>query len=245
MLFRSLGSANISQVNTGKLVSDGLWHTVELRYLNKTATVSIDDCDIILSLEHPEEFPKSKRCAGTVTQVLEKRCDLFIESCQRFLDLTGPLYIGGLPAPSTSFQIETHDFFGCIRNVHIDQKFLDLNNYVMEYGTAPGCPEKKNFCLSQPCKNGGKCKEGWGTYRCICPDGFGQKDCSEDAKPVWNLREDSSYLSFTPQLRPIQFPWYNSISLRTLSLSGAIFSILLSNNDTIQLLLEQIGRAHV
>lgn len=31
----SLGSANVSHVHTGKIVSDGLWHTVEVQYFNK------------------------------------------------------------------------------------------------------------------------------------------------------------------------------------------------------------------
>jgi len=82
---------------------------------------------VILSLQHPDEFPTSRSCAGRSSQVLEQRCEMLIESCQRFLDLTGPLYLGGLPAPSTSFQVEAHDFLGCIKDVYIDDKFLDLN----------------------------------------------------------------------------------------------------------------------
>lgn len=108
----------------------------------------------------------------------------------------------------------------------------------MEQGTTPGCPEKKGFCASHPCKNMGKCSDGWGTYYCQCPDGFGQKDCSEDAKPVWNLKDENSYLVFIPQLRPIQFPWYNSLSVRTVKPSGTLATIKLSNNETIKLTLD-------
>jgi len=56
---------------------------------------------------------------------------------------------------------------------------LCLHSYVVEHATVKGCPEKRNFCSSQPCKNGGKCIDGWGTFKCNCADGFGQKDCSE------------------------------------------------------------------
>ncbi|CAL8121926.1 unnamed protein product [Orchesella dallaii] len=234
----SLGSTNLTYVDTGKSMSDGLWHTVEVSYSNQTATVSVDDCDIIMSLENPDEFPPSTSCAGKGTLWLEPRCRSLTESCQRFLDLTGPLYIGGLPAPNGPTQIQTHDFVGCIKNVYINHKFLDLNNYVMEHGTASGCPEKKTFCATHPCKNGGKCSDGWGTYYCQCPDGFGQKDCSEDAKPVWNLRDENSYLVFIPQLRPIGFPWYTSLSVRTVKPTGTLMTIKVSSNETIKLTLD-------
>jgi hypothetical protein len=184
----SLGS-NLTVVETGKAVSDGVWHTVSVQYFNKvcviyrcegtllsetilsggrerrmtfvrlsytceirvvvwlemtiissysfhftlrisyfqTATVSVDKCDVILTLENPDEFPRPKSCAGRGLQILEERCNLLTESCQRFLDLTGPLYIGGLPAPNSPYQIQTHDFLGCVKNVFINHKFLDLN----------------------------------------------------------------------------------------------------------------------
>lgn len=87
----------------------------------------MDDCDVIMSLENPDEFPPSKTCAGRGTLMLEPRCSSFREPCQRFFDLTGPLYIGGLPAPNGPLQIQTHDFVGCIKDVYINHKFLDLN----------------------------------------------------------------------------------------------------------------------
>ncbi|XP_035705378.1 protocadherin-like wing polarity protein stan isoform X3 [Folsomia candida] len=239
----SLGSNNVTVVETGSPVSDGLWHTVRVEYFNKTATLSLDNCDVIVTLENPDEFPPAKSCAGRGLHILEDRCSSLTESCQRFLDLTGPLYIGGLPTSNSPNTIQTHDFVGCVKNVFINYKFVDMNNYIMEMGTNNGCPEKNNFCASYPCKNGGKCIDGWTTYACQCNDGWGQKDCSEDAKPVWNLRDDSSHISFTPQLRQIQFPWYNSISLRTLKKSGKLMAIKLSNNESLSITLDD-GLVH-
>lgn len=48
------------------------------------------------------------------------------------MDLTGPLQIGGLPIlpDSTSFQVKSKDFIGCIADVYIDYKLLDLNRLV-------------------------------------------------------------------------------------------------------------------
>lgn len=55
------------------------------------------------------------------------RCAVFTETCHRFLDLTGPLQIGGLPSLPTHFQVSNKDFVGCISDLYIDHKFIDLN----------------------------------------------------------------------------------------------------------------------
>lgn len=83
------------------------------------------------------------------------RCNSMTEPCHRLLDLTGPLQIGGLPYLATKFKVQNKDFVGCMRNVYIDQQFLDLNDNVWNNGTSEGCPQKKQFCSSSPCKNGG------------------------------------------------------------------------------------------
>lgn len=54
-----------------------------------------------------------------------------------------------------------------------------LGSYVADNGTVAGCPEKKGFCLSNPCSHGATCTEGWGTYLCECLEGWSDKDCSQ------------------------------------------------------------------
>ena len=36
-----------------------------------------------------------------------------------------------------------------------------------------------NDCKGSPCKNGGTCKDGVNSYRCVCKPGFTGEDCSE------------------------------------------------------------------
>lgn len=55
------------------------------------------------------------------------RCADLMQTCYRFLDLTGPLQIGGLPALPSDFQIKNKDFDGCIMDLYIDHKMVDLN----------------------------------------------------------------------------------------------------------------------
>ena len=91
----------------------------------------------------PSPCPSCHRCAD-VTNI-----------CHRFLDLTGPLQLGGLPTLSADFQVHNKQFVGCLRNIHIDDKFLDLNDFVWNAQTVAGCHPKRQFCVKSVCKHGG------------------------------------------------------------------------------------------
>nr|CAD7592898.1 unnamed protein product [Timema genevievae] len=212
-------------------VSDGSWHSVTVHYFNKSAIVSLDECDTLLATKYGPHLGAEWSCANHTTQILENRCAIFTETCHRFLDLTGPLQIGGLPSLPTSFQVHSKDFIGCISDLYIDNKFIDLNSYVADNGTISGCPEKKAFCLSSPCNHGAKCVEGWGTYLCECNEGWSGKNCSLAVKLPWRFQGDG-VLSFNPLLRPIQLPWLNALSVRTLQKDAFLMSIQIGQNSS-------------
>jgi cadherin EGF LAG seven-pass G-type receptor 1 len=228
----SLGS-NVTRVTARKATSiaDGQWHTVEVRYHNKSATIIIDDCDPSLAIKHGPKLGTSWACANYTQQILDAKCSVYRETCHRFLDLTGPLQIGGLPTLPTSFRVKNKDYVGCISDLHIDHKFVDLNSFVADKDTKVGCPEKKPFCNSNPCKHGGKCIEGWSTFLCECPENWSGKDCSESVRPPWHFKGDG-LLSFNPLLRPIQLPWINSLALRTLQRDAALLAVQVGQNSS-------------
>ncbi|CAG9865104.1 unnamed protein product [Phyllotreta striolata] len=228
----SLGS-QITKVTASisNTVSDGKWHTVRVIYFNKTATVSLDDCDTAIALKHGSDLGGKWNCAGYVEHQLEQRCASLTETCHRFLDLTGPLQLGGVPAESAVFQIQQFHYEGCISDLEIDYQFVDLNAFMTDNGTTPGCPERRTFCSSRPCKNGGKCSDGWAMYQCECPQGFGGKDCSETISSPWHFSGDGT-LSFNPLLRPIQLPWLNGLSVRTLQEDTFLMSVQVGQNSS-------------
>lgn len=212
-------------------VSDGQWHTVQVLYLSRTATISVDNCDIGLAVKFGKRLG-NYLCANTSAKVLEKRCSDFMQTCYRFLDLTGPLQVGGLPALPTDFQVSNSHFVGCIMDLYIDEKLVDLNSYVANNGSIAGCSKKEGFCHSSPCKNGGSCVEGWGSFICHCPTGFIGKDCSESLEPGKHFFGDG-YLIFSPHLRPIQFPWVQKVSFRTHHDNGLLLHIKLGLNSKV------------
>ena len=65
-------------------------------------------------------------------------------------------------------------FVGCIRAFVLNGVPVDLVHEVTKnawglYGVGVGCQGK---CPSNPCQNGGVCKDGINDYTCLCPLGY-------------------------------------------------------------------------
>ncbi|CAH1976683.1 unnamed protein product, partial [Acanthoscelides obtectus] len=112
-------------------------------------------------------------------------------------------------------QIEARNFDGCISDVKIDNRPLNLASYVTDNGTAPGCTQKRPRCTTKPCRNGGVCQ---------CTSGWGGRDCTDSISAPWRF-EGNGRLTFNPLLRPIQLPWINALSIRTLQPDAFLMSI--------------------
>uniref|UniRef100_A0A3P8VA40 Cadherin EGF LAG seven-pass G-type receptor 3 n=1 Tax=Cynoglossus semilaevis TaxID=244447 RepID=A0A3P8VA40_CYNSE len=208
-------------------VSDGNWHTVHIHYYNKPkrsmsgenrgpsdekiAVVSVDDCDTALSLRFGTQLGNYS-CAAQGKQTSSKKS----------LDLTGPLFLGGVPNVPDNFPFGAREFIGCMKELHIDSKPLDLAGFIANNGTVPGCSAKLAFCKSNPCQNGGTCRVSWETFYCDCPLGYGGKDCSHvmpnshrflgNSALWWDLKNDVT----------ISTPWYLGLVFRTRAREGTL-----------------------
>lgn len=82
----------------------------------------------------------------------------------RSLDLTGPLLLGGVPNLPENFPVTHRDFVGCMRDLYIDSKRIDLASYIANNGTTTGTS------TSAPCQrlSSGVRGRSWG-----CPSGSG------------------------------------------------------------------------
>ncbi|GAU93347.1 hypothetical protein RvY_05301 [Ramazzottius varieornatus] len=171
----SLGQ-DAATVRLPTIITDGDWHRLEISYASRAARITVDDCDYALSLEHGREL--DYHCAAVTTLHLDPHCSSVGALCNRFLDLSGPFYLGGLPTDYSDSRTGSHHFEGCIRNLDIDKKLTDMNDFIHQHGTSPGCPAKNDFCAKSPCQNGGSCSNAMDGRLCNCLPGFGGSDCS-------------------------------------------------------------------
>ncbi|XP_063811014.1 cadherin EGF LAG seven-pass G-type receptor 2-like isoform X2 [Pseudophryne corroboree] len=200
-------------------VSDGQWHTVYIHYYNKpivgksgdlqgpsdhkVAVVTIDDCNAEMSLRFGDILG-SYSCAAQGMQ----------SGTKKSLDLTGPLLLGGIPNLPEDFPVLHRYFVGCMKDLVIDNKAMDLGNFIANNGTAPGCPAKKNQCEGKKCQHGGTCVNRWDGYSCECPLGYGGKDCELDMLSSLRFLGNGALL-WKSLLLPLIVPWQLSLMLRT------------------------------
>ncbi|XP_048219002.1 cadherin EGF LAG seven-pass G-type receptor 2 isoform X2 [Perognathus longimembris pacificus] len=224
-------------------VSDGQWHTVQLRYYNKpllghtglpqgpseqkVAVVTVDGCDTGVALRFGAALG-GYACAAQGTQAGSKKS----------LDLTGPLLLGGVPDLPESFPVRMRHFVGCMRNLQVDSQHVDMADFIANNGTIPGCPTKKNVCDSNTCHNGGTCVNQWDTFSCECPLGFGGRSCAQEmADPQRFL--GSSLVAWHGLSLPISQPWHLSLLFRTRQADGVLLQAVTRGRSTITLQLRE------
>lgn len=56
----------------------------------------------------------------------------------RSLDLTGPLLLGGVPNLPEAFPVRNRQFVGCMRNLSVDGRNVDMASFIANNGTRAG-----------------------------------------------------------------------------------------------------------
>lgn len=112
------------------LISRFIFVPQTLFYPFLTSILSSPSCVVLL-------FSLDKPCC------LSYRPNALCVSPRRSLDLTGPLFLGGVPNVPDNFPFGAREFIGCIKEFHIDSKPLDLAGFIANNGTVAG-----QLCLS-------------------------------------------------------------------------------------------------
>uniref|UniRef100_A0A8D3BBJ4 Cadherin EGF LAG seven-pass G-type receptor 1 n=1 Tax=Scophthalmus maximus TaxID=52904 RepID=A0A8D3BBJ4_SCOMX len=193
----------------------------------KVAVVAVDDCDISMAIRFGKQIGNYS-CAAQGTQTGQKKS----------LDLTGPLLLGGVPNLPEDFPVRNRDFVGCMRNLSIDNKPIDMASYIANNGTTEGCPAKKNFCTNDVCQNGGVCVSKWNTYSCDCPTGYGGKNC-EQVMPSPQFFDGQALVSWTDPDITVAVPWYIGLMFRTRQPAGTLIQATVGPSSTINLMVSE------
>ena len=159
------------------------------------------------------------RCANQTKIVRDaSQCGFYAGRCVKFLDLTGPFMLGGGLGNSKNNMARLpgseDGFNGCLKDLHIDRQLINLAKMVHNNGSISGCPEKRDFCASYPCKNGGRCENGWGSYKCLCKADWTGKNCGTEVGRTFGFKS-ASELGYKQELSPIQLPWQMGLAMRS------------------------------
>uniref|UniRef100_A0A8C1D163 Cadherin EGF LAG seven-pass G-type receptor 2 n=1 Tax=Cyprinus carpio carpio TaxID=630221 RepID=A0A8C1D163_CYPCA len=222
-------------------VSDGRWHTAHVHYYNKpvlnhaglpqgpsdqkVVVVMVDDCDSSMALRFGHVIGNYS-CSAQGSQSGSKKS----------LDLTGPLLLGGVPKLPEEFPVRSRQFIGCMKDLRIDQRHIDMAGFIANNGTLAGCSAKRHFCSTNPCLNGGSCVNLWGLFRCDCPLGFGGRNC-EKVMPNPLRFHGNGLLSWRDLVAMVTVPWHLEFMFRTRQPTATLIQISSAqqHNLTIQL----------
>ncbi|XP_059043270.1 cadherin EGF LAG seven-pass G-type receptor 1 [Mustela lutreola] len=220
-------------------VSDGRWHSVQVQYYNKpnigrlglphgpsgekVAVVTVDDCDTAVAVRFGS-LVGNYSCAAQGTQSGSKKS----------LDLTGPLLLGGVPNLPEAFPVHNRQFVGCMRNLTVDGRNVDMASFIANNGTRAGCAAQRNFCEGTWCQNGGTCVSRWDTYLCECPLRFGGKNC-EQVMPHPQRFSGESLVSWSDLDITISVPWYLGLMFRTRKEDGVLMEAVAGASSRLHL----------
>ena len=152
-------------LDSGIKVNDGRWHQVEFIVTFNSLEVIIDD----------------------------KRKDLRSNfGNQRYLDLVGHLFIGGVGLSSRAHAIKkglyslrgtyasAGSLLGCIRNLKLNDRLSGLGEAEVTHGIRPNCVWQYS-CNRRPCVNDAVCtEEGYTGFRCEC----GKSNCYKSPEEI-------------------------------------------------------------
>ncbi|KRX24151.1 Neural-cadherin, partial [Trichinella nelsoni] len=202
-------------------VDDGRWHTLELFASGKEVRVILDKCRRGNRRQHFDW----NRCE--LKQVVQLDNDQ--------LNSIYPLQLGGI-APVHSgiafrdFFNTTDGFDGCLRNVYLNGKILDLANPLRFDNSEMGCPQTDHFCETNRlpeqhqqvvthCLHG-ECVASFHDYTCHCEPGWYGPKCDIEAR--WKTFGPMSYVRYLMALADTDIPLqYSKLEVSFFPDSGA------------------------
>ncbi|XP_044259557.1 protein slit isoform X2 [Tribolium madens] len=196
-----VGNYPVSTMYSFEMVSDGIYHVVELIAIKKNFTLRVD--------------------RGPARSIIN-------EGSKDYLRLSTPMFLGGIPPePGRQAFTQWHlrnltSFRGCMKEVWINHKQVDFGNAQTQQKVQPGCgmmetdrdeEEQEDEmdemvkepaaapvdpCLSHRCKHDSKCVPTVnGEYTCKCRPGFKGKYCEQGKEESPTCRKEQKREYYT------------------------------------------------
>ncbi|KAG7478673.1 protocadherin Fat 4-like [Solea senegalensis] len=170
----NLGSGPV-RLQTKKQVADGHFHSVSVRRIGSMGSLHVDNCTDVEN----SGFCFSQSDSSSSERTLDVGNNNMTFGGMRTIE-----FISLQPAP-----IKTHDFVGCIRNIHVNGIQLRPSTALATYNIRDRCPRATvSPCHSDPCKNGGVCRDVWSDFVCECKSPFIGSDCATEMSAEVVLR---------------------------------------------------------
>eukprot|EP00118_Oscarella_pearsei_P004025 m.16707 g.16707 ORF g.16707 m.16707 type:complete len:3154 (+) comp27089_c0_seq1:214-9675(+) len=222
----SFGSSTAKAVAKSQTsLADGQWHTVTVNLANQVADLSVTNCQNPDTSNDALIYEDDFICSGSKKP----------EGETKSLDLDGPLYFAGVENIDFRYPTSSLNFSGCMRNIEVNGKLLDLASARKSINTLNSCPPKSRFCDSNPCLEGGACADVWNGFYCSCPTGNDGPQCSV----VSAFQFDGQAYTHHHLSKPTFLESF-SVTFRTSNLDATLFStattLLQLRNGHVQLI---------
>ncbi|KAG0710771.1 putative neural-cadherin 2 [Chionoecetes opilio] len=228
-LLVDLGGGPVSLgVDTTAPISDNTWHRLDVLWTKQVVLLLVDLCSGGTMDPTPTPDVPHNHSTTAPPQPPEPhtcRARGRLPAGGQFLDVSGPLQVGGLAHPPPPHAehgwprpLVYQPFSGCVRNLRVNgetpsllpSKLVDLGHGLLGHHSAPGCPDANCASKGLSCGPHSKCGGSPGSLRCDCLAGWTGDSCTTPTQPTSFL--PSSYVRLALSFIPL--PHTTSLQLR-------------------------------
>ncbi|KAK8399372.1 hypothetical protein O3P69_003470 [Scylla paramamosain] len=229
VLLLDLGDGPVTlALNSSSSLADNTWHRIDLIWKDEMVEMIVDLCvgDSWDELPMPSltqnhtltpPLPDVHTCRGTAR----------LPHNARVLNTRGVLQVGGLVHPLPPLMAEGNSvlphpphFQGCIRNLRVNGKLVDLGDRVLSRASSPGCSATECHTDHLQCGIHGRCQGSPSSLWCECHPGWSGPGCALPTTPATFF--PNSYVKVALSFSPLAYTTSISLRFRTLKSRGEL-----------------------
>ncbi|XP_045130155.1 putative neural-cadherin 2 isoform X1 [Portunus trituberculatus] len=228
MLLLNLGDGPITlNLDASPSMADNTWHRIDLIWRDEVVEMIVDLC--LGSSWDESPVPSLGPALNQSSAPLRPdthtcRSVTKLPGSARVLNTSGVLQVGGLvPTKVVSDDAKLPrppHFRGCIRNIRVNGKLIDLGSSVLGQASTPGCPAADCLANHVVCGVHGRCRGSPGSLQCECQQGWGGPGCALPTTPVTFF--PNSYVKLALSFSPLAYTTSITLRFRTVRRRGEL-----------------------